>query len=188
MSERPMTKAERVYRAMVAYQEGATIVEAAAAWGVESWRLNAALHAAGFRVRTPHESRKIRGSYTPRSSHYRGEIPEQILRTYPERTADEIAEIVGCSRSLVYKRLREHGLVQRRGDSIARAAEASARKRAYGCRERVERVWRLRERGLTYGQIAYMTREPMGYVTATCWRYRNRRYKWQREESDNGNA
>lgn len=183
-----MTKAERVYRAMVAYQEGATIVEAAAAWGVEPWRLNAALHAAGFRVRTPHESRKIRGSYTPRSSHYRGEIPEQILRTYPERTADEIAEIVGCSRSLVYKRLREHGLVQRRGDSIARAAEASARKRAYGCRERVERVWRLRERGLTYGQIAYMTREPMGYVTATCWRYRNRRYKWQREESDNGNA
>lgn len=168
---------------MVAYQEGATVTEAAEAWGVPYWKLNAALHEAGFRVRSPHESRRLRGAYPPRREHFRGEIPAEVLGMYPEKTADEIAEIVGCSRSLVYKRLREHGLIAKRGAHVAVAARASALKRSLECRARVERVWRMRERGLTYGQIAYLTGEPMGYVTATCWRYRHGHYRWQREET-----
>lgn len=173
---RPGTRAhkEATYQAMVAYQEGASIDTAAREHRINPETLRRRLHASGFLV--AHEGRK----HAPkRSVSSRRDI---VVRMHLDDGASlsDIAAATSMGRTTVRRLLIESGhYAPRKPGSTPRSAWSNSLKN----RARILQSVELRNRGLTYGQIAIRVNAPRSTVTRWITNYNNNAYLWQQYQT-----
>lgn len=161
---------ERMYRAMVAYQdEGLSIEEAAERYAVSPHVMRDRMRRQSWRIRSWRETGKRRHGDSR-------VIPDAVtLEAASGVPAWVLAQRYGVSVRRMQEWLRERGVNGR-----DRFLTMRARAQADAARERVMRIVELRERGLTHGQIAVRLGYSRGYVTAAYSRYQRGKYLWQR--------
>jgi uncharacterized protein YjcR len=162
---------ERMYRALVAYQEeGISLEESAARYGVNPHTMRARMREQGWRMRTWKQTGKHRhGDATA--------IPEAAVeRSLAGTQTWVLAQEYGVSVRRMQEWLREHGVNGRE-----RFLTAHAQRQSDQSRDRVEKIMALRSEGLTFGQIAIRTGHSRGYVSAVASRYQRKRYRWQKD-------
>ena len=171
MQHRPGTRAHReaIYQAMVAYQDGASIREAATTWHVNADTLRRHLKRHGFTIRPCTASR---GTTT-------STIPGHILKLHPTRSASDLAIEAGTSRNTMIRRLKECGTYTPRpvGQQPAGAWANSLRNRRL-----VLRAVELRKRGHTYGEISISLSTPRTTIATWVTKYNAEAFLWQRGE------
>jgi transposase len=163
---------ERMYRALVAYQdEGLGLEEAAARFGVNPHTMRARMKEQGWRMRTWKQTGKRRHGSVKVIP-----VDETVRRSLDGEQTWALAQEFGVSVRRMQEWLREHGV-----DGRKRFITAHAQRQSDQSRDRVERIMQLRAEGLTYGQIAIRTGHSRGYVSAVASRYQRKRYRWQQD-------
>ena len=168
-THRPGTQAHRdaIYKAMCAYQEGASIETAAQ------------LHHVNARTLRHHIERHdfLKPDHKP--SPNTTTIPDAILSLYPKLSPREIADQYGVSRNAVVRRLQLNGSYTpaRRGTNPKAQWANSLRNR-----DRIIRAVDLRQRGLSYGQIGLRLDAPRSTIRTWIVNYHNHKYLWQQHE------
>jgi transposase len=162
---------ERMYRALVAYQdEGLSLEEAAARYSVSPHTMRARMREQGWKMRTWKQTGK------KRHGSVKGIPDAAVQRSLSGTQTWVLAQEYGISVRRMQEWLRERGV-----DGRERFLTAHAQRQSDQSRERVERVMRLRAEGLTFGQIAIRTGYSRGYVSAVASRYQRKRYRWQQD-------
>lgn len=166
---RPGTRAHRqaTYKAMCAYQEGASIETAAQLHNINARTLRHAIERHGF-LKTTHKP-------SPNTT----TIPDAILSLHPKLSPQEIADTYGVSRQAVRLRLKLTGSYTPlpRGATPKAQWAASLRNR-----DQVVKAVDLRNRGLSYGQIGVRLNAPRSTVQTWIVKYHKREYLWQNAE------
>lgn len=160
-----------MYRALVSYQdEGLSLEEAAARYGVNPHTMRARMREQGWKMRTWKQTGKHRHGNA-------SAIPDEaVSRSLGGTPTWMLAQEFGISVRRMQEWLRERGVDGRR-----RFLTAHAQRQSDQSRERVERIMQMRSEGLTFGQIAIRTGYSRGYVSAVASRYQRKRYRWQQD-------
>lgn len=159
-----------MYRALCAYQdEGLSVEEAAAKYGVSPHVLRRRMQAQGWRTRTWKQTGKRRHGNTRR-------IPDTAVADAQAGTPTWVlAQRYGVGVVTMQQWLARRGSTGKTRTHAPHLTEQSDR-----ARERVEAMLALRAKGLTYGQIAIRLGIPRGGVSAALSRHQRGVYRWQR--------
>lgn len=162
---------ERMYRALVAYQDdGMGLEEAAAQFGVNPHTMRERMRQQGWRMRSWRETGKRRHGDTR-------VIPETVVAESLAGTPTWVlAQRYGITVRRMQEWLRERGV-----DGASRFLTLHAQRQSDSARVRVEQIVTLRQQGCTFGQIAIRTGMSRGYVSAAYSRWARKRYRWQRD-------
>jgi Fic family protein len=166
----PLTQRQpAIEKAITAYMRGLSLEQAAREAKICKVALWREMRRRGYRIRTNAHS-------DGRNSVY---LPGWLLDEHPRLTAQQIANIAGCSRNAVVKRLQKRDEYQ----PMSKGAPPTSRmSNSTKNRERVLKAVELSKRGLTAGQIGIKVGAPRSTVNGWLTRYRRRGFLWQHSE------
>lgn len=166
---RPGTRAHRdaIYKAMCAYQEGASIETAAQRYRVNADTLGNHIKRHGFHKQDHKPS--------PNTT----TIPDAALNLYPRLTPREIADAYGYSKRAIVLRLQRRGSYTPLPVGATEKAKWAASLRH---RDQILQAVELRERGLSYAQIGIRLNKPRTTISSWIIQYHNKSFLWQNHE------
>ena len=155
--------------AITAYMRGSSLERAARDHNICKVALWREMRKRGYRLRTGAHSDGKNSTY----------LPDWLLDEHPRLTAQQIANVAGCSRNAVVERLQKRGTYKpmRQG-----AAPTSRMTNSRKNRDRVLRAVELSKRGLTAGQIGIKVGAPRSTVNGWLSRYRRQGFLWQHSD------